>query len=293
MKYTTSCVCLLYAITIFTCTIQIQANDADTCAICPGDHYCSEGSIKDCPIYSGSNTESTLRTDCSCKAGYYGIIDMESGGCEICPKGTYCPGGPLYGNSKNECRDSSSTVSEGSTSKSDCICNVGFYKPAGQESCELCLPWFFCVGDENLQTCPANTESSSGSIAITDCKCKLGNYAGGDGMECTPCQPGKYKPVIGAGICTPCPTGTWSDKYEASSVNTCLSCGADSVSVEASDEIKDCKCRPGFTGSNGGTCSQCTEGTYKSVNGDASCTPCGYATFSTSLGATSSSTCTS
>ena len=50
-------------------------------------------------------------------------------------------------------------------------------------------------------------------------------------------------------------------------------------------------CSPGFTGPDGGLCSPCGPGTYKSAAGSAACIDCVSGTYSTATGATSIDTC--
>ena len=54
----------------------------------------------------------------------------------------------------------------------------------------------------------------------------------------------------------------------------CAPCPADSTSVPGSTGRSDCQCNAGYTGANGGTCSQCNINHYKAGLGPAACTPC-------------------
>ena len=51
------------------------------------------------------------------------------------------------------------------------------------------------------------------------------------------------------------------------------------------------QCAVGFTGPNGGPCTACIAGTYKTTTGSVACTNCQAGTYSTTVGATVASTC--
>jgi len=55
----------------------------------------------------------------------------------------------------------------------------------------------------------------------------------------------------------------------------CVSCPAGSSSFSASSSVEDCRCNPGMTGSDGGPCTECVVGKYKTESGDAVCEDCG------------------
>jgi hypothetical protein len=58
---------------------------------------------------------------------------------------------------------------------------------------------------------------------------------------------------------TLCEVEVWS--------SDCALCPANSESRIGSDIVKDCQCLPGYTGVDGGTCSQCAAGKYKNHTG--------------------------
>ena len=51
------------------------------------------------------------------------------------------------------------------------------------------------------------------------------------------------------------------------------------------------QCAEGFTGPDGGPCTACVAGSYKTTTGTTACTWCGNAKYSTAVGSTSSATC--
>ena len=115
---------------------------------------------------------------------------------------------------------------------------------------------------------------------------------------------GQYADGTGATRCLSCGPGTYSNTALASDASTCVSCGANafaasgsivcttcpdfSTAFSGSSAITDCKCMAGYTGVDGGTCSSCTAGKYKSFAGAADCVSCG--SFSTSPTASTSVT---
>jgi hypothetical protein len=108
-----------------------------------------------------------------------------------------------------------------------------------------------------------------------------------------PCYPGQYS-SLGTAPCTNCAAGTYSGTAAATSASTCLTCPAGTTSPIWSDALADCvsaSCNAGYTGPDGGPCSACVAGKYKTASGSAGCTSCGVGTYSASTGATAASTC--
>jgi len=60
----------------------------------------------------------------------------------------------------------------------------------------------------------------------------------------------------------------------SSSSLTCLSCPTNSMSPVSSSTITACVCNAGSSGPDGGTCTQCLGGTYKSGTGNSGCVGC-------------------
>jgi len=74
-------------------------------------------------------------------------------------------------------------------------------------------------------------------------------------------------------VCTSCLAGTYSTAVGLIS-NSCNNCPTLSNSLAASDELVDCQCNTGSTGSDGTPCTSCVAGKYKIATGDAVCTSC-------------------
>jgi hypothetical protein len=87
---------------------------------------------------------------------------------------------------------------------------------------------------------------------------------------CEKCPVGTYKAVPGTSQCNACPSNSFSPSLAATSINTCLSCPANSVSVVGSDQ---CACDLGFSGA-ANACTACASATFKTDVGSASCATC-------------------
>lgn len=177
-------------------------------------------------------------------------------------------------------------------------CVAGKYKSAtGSMECTDCGPGKFqpALGADRENTCincPDNTFAAASSMAITNCTCLAGYSALSDGNTCTACVAGSYKTTTGTGTCTQCPVNTFSTAV-AQTTSTCTSCPeyASTGGLSGSDEAIDCKCNAGYTGPNGATCLSCVSGTYKTASGPQACTLCANNTYSSTVAATSASTC--
>ena len=75
--------------------------------------------------------------------------------------------------------------------------------------------------------------------------------------------------------------------------NTCTNCHENSVSAEGSNSVNNCICKAGYEGSNGGSCTACPAGKYKSSDGNTICQDCPANKYSDSTGNVSCSSCPS
>ena len=128
-------------------------------------------------------------------------------------------------------------------------CQAGTYKDSTASDCIAC---------------PKHAVSASGSTARSDCECPAG-YTGstGVGRVCVLCEAGTYKGVGGSATCPACPSNA--------------------VSLRGSTDPSSCFCPAGYTGDagSGEDCVPCAEGTFKPVNGSATCLPCPVGAAST------------
>ena len=102
------------------------------------------------------------------------------------------------------------------------------------------------------------------------------------------CTPG-YAGVAGSvEACEICAVNFYSDIYNATA---CLECSSNSQNlITGSKSVYDCKCEPGYEGRDGGECTACPAGKFKSVFGNSTCETCPKNTFS-HLASTSCSEC--
>jgi len=302
-------------------------NGPAACSNCmAGQYSMTIGAISDvcvpCSSNSNSPEASNVITNCTCNPGFTGP-DGES--CRICVAGKFkaargtaecsqCAAGKYstaVGAGSDVCQacqaDSMSPIS--SAQVSDCVCNpvftgfnggtcvqcvAGKYKiEPGDAACTNCLSGQYSTAIGAItnvcQNCPTNSDALSGSDAKTDCTCDPGS-TGADGVVCVNCVPGTYKIQRGSATCTKCVSGQYSTAVGATS-NVCQECLADSNSPESSNQAVDCTCNSGFTGPDGGMCSECVVGKYKIDSGDTQCTNCPERTFSAVLGANTSAVC--
>ena len=77
----------------------------------------------------------------------------------------------------------------------------------------------------------------------------------------------------------------------ATSDTVCVSCPTSSDAPAGSSSLQNCLCNAGFSGPDGGPCTQCGSGTYKASAGSNACTDCGAGKYSVHVAATSGTTC--
>ena len=264
----------------------------------------------------------TIKVCESCGAGKY-KTDIGNVQCTDCLENQYSTAVASSSNTCQWCHVNSQST-PGST---NCMCNAGATGPiggvcvscvagkykhsSGSMGCTDCETGKYAVAAVSnvCEACPSNTVSAIGSDEITDCICNVG-YDGPAGGTCTlqkcgagstgpdvgpcvPCVAGKYKGDIGSAECTNCVAGQYSIAVAAVS-DICQNCHLNSVSAIGSDEITDCICNVGWTGSGGeAPCSACTPGTYKSSLGSDTCENCVAGTYSTSSNGITSDVCLS
>jgi len=112
-------------------------------------------------------------------------------------------------------------------------------------------------------------------------------FSAGSGVYCNDCPPGTYK-VITDQTCLNCEAGKYTAATAALGWAICQACPVNSVSAIASDEITDCVCNVGWTGTGGDSlCTACIAGKYKSSIGSAPCTKCIAGKYSMAVAAVS------
>jgi hypothetical protein len=110
-------------------------------------------------------------------------------------------------------------------------------------------------------------------LAHVSAQCPSG-YTGPDDGPCIECPAGTFKFDIGNEACTACPTAKFSVTVGATDGTYCVACPAYSNAPAQTSAATSCTCNAGFTGPDGGTCTACAAGTYKSTPGSEFCTDC-------------------
>ncbi|OEH75347.1 kringle domain-containing protein [Cyclospora cayetanensis] len=159
---------------------------------------------------------STFSINIACKNGHF----MKQGMCAKCPVGTYnslllVKQSPTerWGSCK-PCSNLTSTVSEGSTSKEQCICAKGYYLDETQpdKGCTPCPPGTWkdivsdtgCVGIE----CPSNSSSSVTGAKSSEDRSNAGYVYDKDLDSCILSTAGRYSPGGYKATGFPCPYNT-------------------------------------------------------------------------------------
>jgi len=258
-----------------------ESQGSAACSFCPADKYqpltfrTALSDCQACPVSAESPAGSTALASCQCSPGYVGV---NGGTCTQCYAGQYKP---LKG--PQACT----------------VCSNASYSGAfAATSISTCTP------------CPAHSLAWAGSTALTDCHCDTGYYTQGIGLSsvnCTLCTPGTWNSELGALACSKCTAGQYSvtpgatarescltcpNGYSAEGRSQCEPCTGNATSLPGSGLITDCKCDPGYSGPDGGTCQFCIAGKFKPLNGSAACTNCAVDTYSENIIQIASSTCT-
>jgi len=152
------------------------------------------------------------------------------------------------------------------------LCVAGKCKnSAGSAECKDCVAGKYSTvvgaGSDLCQACPVNSVSMEGRDEFVDCQCNSGSTGANRGScVLSRCIARKYKTNTGGAECTNCVAGKWSTAVGLGAASdVCQACLLNSVSAIASDEIMDCRCIVGWTGTGGGApCSACIAGKYKS-----------------------------
>lgn len=228
---------------------------------------CEGGKFKDvignfacetCPVNSTSLQGAKSIFECLCEPGHTKI----NGICSKCEQKSYKS---YYGNSEcNSCVSNSVTMTSGSISNDECICDKGFQGINGISCIECGLGTYNEeYGQINCKLCPVNTYSSNtANVNILNCTTcgENRNSNGINGLtsfdDCI-CDAGYYKK---GGICVQCPENSYCEIGQ--DIRTCT---AQSASPLSSKNKSSCVCDPGYYQS-GDECAPCTNGFY-CING--------------------------
>ncbi|PFH33290.1 kringle domain-containing protein [Besnoitia besnoiti] len=251
-----------------------------------------------CP--AGSSTHATGNVslqECICLPGYY--FSTESGVCESCLVGFYCPGGRDSFTNDHAlpiaCPAETNTIGTTSATLADCVCDKGYYRFNSQVGigdkvvCRPCPANSFkdWVGNEVCKACSENSGTEqTGANSAAQCLCSRGYYHDAKQAECVACSnPLRYCPG-GEVDCQEgeehCVNGKKPVEPQPCPNNTRITAGYDTPW-----SLDDCKCNRGFAYDKGSAaegakfCEPCSPGSYKTSVQDGPCNGlCGTASTS-------------
>ena len=274
----------------YTFTVKMTATDAtwtiNGCGTLTESHSLGEGPYY---LFVGADTDSSsqaalfksLTTSGAEDSGTTISTGSTSASQCICDVGYY-----LDGSSCTSCGSGSTTESIGSTSLLDCICNAGFvFIDSGV--CRV-----MCAGDDNSDcSCDVGFYQRQDNVCV---KCGQGESSPVGSISssaCSPCSAGKYlyEPSDTRSICTDCEFG----KYQPITAQTaCADCEAGKA--QSSRGASSCvDCSPGHYSNRTGLedCFACDEGYYVGTNEAIECEACSAGTFTSSTGQTTCQDC--
>ncbi|XP_064159371.1 SCO-spondin [Anguilla rostrata] len=261
----------------FYCTeraVTPTPSDNRTGGRCPEQHYCPVGTSQPVLCEPGTFITVTQATACwPCPPGRYCM----NGTIQLCPAGFYCPEGSGY--DWRACPEGTYGADAGLTAISECReCDPGHY--CGQRNATAvtgpCQEGYYCPGG-NASPQPHSDSAGEGG------PCPAGHYCPRGAAEPQPCPEGTFSNLtrlVSKDDCTPCSPGHY-----------CRSAGLTSPSGECwegffchrgavlpNSPIRDGRggpCPPGYFCPKGVAAPQvCPEGSFSTVEGQASCSRC-------------------
>ena len=212
-----------------------QASGQGKCELCESGKFKAEAGPAACTTCAANEFSDPGSLQCGCNAGYTGI-PLTS--CQACAAGTYKNS---TGSAECSSCETNRSTPVGSKKKSDCMCIDGF----------MGFDTGVCASSYE---CPLHADKPDDTLR-TSCRCNAG-YSGLD-MH---------------GPCEICRIGTFKENKGS---ELCQFCLPDSNTVTTGSVLREaCECDAGFTGDNGGFCTKCEIGKYKTHRGSAPCTSC-------------------
>ncbi|KAJ3452198.1 hypothetical protein M0812_03962 [Anaeramoeba flamelloides] len=165
-------------------------------------------------------------------------------------------------------------------------CGFGAYL-GSDNKCQNCSAGTFCdkrdaTSSESCLSCRVGTYSQSGSRVCLDCP--IGAFGNVEHLsKCFDCLPGSWSNTVGNvnSSCNPCPAGTYSTAYGATTIETCLECDPGTYNPQTGATSRDfcLKCHMGtynpHSGSNSTqSCIPCPLGSVSNISGSSSCEFC-------------------
>ena len=322
----TGYICAVNAIcgpSICVCIAGYESLDGNMCSQCVAGKYKNAVGNEICQTCTLNSYSSIGSSRCQCDPGYAGT---DGSTCTQCAAGKYkvAPGNTdcqvCAVNTNSLLASTTCTCNTGYTGPNNGICTQcvpGKYKSqVGERNCTSCLPGKYsslagAISPDTCSLCPMATYSSThgaidvstctdchaysdspaGSDTVNNCTCDAGIASAYDGT-CTPCAAGTYKRYAGTGLCVACPAN--SDALSGSIACHCNTGFTDIYTATANaiiPSLLNCTCAVGYTGIDGGNCTSCVAGKYKSVVGYTTCIDCAPGTFSNVTGTSSCTSC--
>ena len=237
------------------------------CSRCvPGKFNPNEGAVACTACAAGAYLNTSALSCVYCTAGKYSADDRSEG--IRCPANSYsvigsgaisncyCNAGSLGANGEcRRCVPGKFNPNDGAVACTACA--AGAYSNTSALSCVYCAAGKYSAHDRSeCIWCLANSYFVSRSANITFCSCNAGSL--GANGKCSRCVPGKFKPNEGAGECTACAGGTYSNtaalscvdcaagSYSAHDNSKRLSCPANAHSTIRSGAVEACLCNAGW-----------------------------------------------
>lgn len=264
------------------CNVGYTGANGGPCSACLVNTYkdtVGNAPCTSCDSNMYSAPASTNDSDCLCNAGYSrGLATMRrlltTSPCQECGVNTYCPTETTVSdNSINNCLDNS-VADAGSSSLTDCECDLGYTGPNGGP-CTVCPVNTFkdSTGTAACTDCAEYSSSPAASNAVSDCVCDSPYLAAGDGScdrtcaagfegsggaegedACVGCQQSFYKTTSGTHNCQACPANSHSTVRNQTSIDACV-------------------CDQGYLW-NGTGCDQCEAGKFNNRANQTACFNC-------------------
>jgi len=218
---------------------NLGAAPSSSCVAKPGFYGTPGSAPQSCPLNTFSITNSTLQTQCSANAGFYG-----AGVALTCNASFYCTGS----NTVVGCPPNSNSF-PGSSVITSCTANAGYYGLPGS------IP----------TACPPNTFGPANAIDVTTCIANAGFY-GTPGSTPSACPPNTIS-IPGSRFLSNCTAkpgyfGTsnlslCTENFYCTGSNTILSCPPLTSSLPGSTLLTNCLANSGYYGPAGMTPTIC------------------------------------
>jgi hypothetical protein len=288
------------------------ATDSTHCVPCPafsgqdedlvGPSLLRMGSVEDCMCFRGHEYTTDGCRNCSqfqiqplfsnnmcsyCPAGHFFVARNVP--CQLCDVAQ--DGGDRHVGLVLNSRDPNLPWAD---DESDCVCRAGFERTM-HGVCTACVIGKFRNSNStrHCELCPIDTfQDAAAQLACLTCpehSSTLGHVGSTSVFKCV-CAAG-FQPVSEAGLCAPCPPGTFrSSRLANESAAECLECPQDhycpagsahpvscptgEVSEAGSHSVLQCQCRAGFGRYASLNCTLCPRGSFSVSSSNAECTLC-------------------